>query len=699
MDGAILEAASAAWAAISAVAVLLLGLLAFTGGRSRSPGSVALGGFACTWALHVIAGQAMAYASASFATTAHLAYFAFLLPLPYFLVQFARGFAREGARGGLWRAATIASVIAPLAAAGALVVAPELIYRGPIPFNGRIFPAWGPLFAPLAMIPFFLALGLALFALDASRRAATTARTSMGHALLAAGLGTFTAFSAANNLSFYAADAIALDMLALGDAYLVLFVALSAMALVVALRAIADARAAPSPDLRRPALLVALAILVPFVWGFAEGVIAYFLLPRFNTVGLWRLLGVGLLVYALARTRMPELTPRSRDAAATALGVGAAATTGGLAVGAFTLLAPGIPLLLLAGAAIPLATLSPSVRLARRALRVGATPDTGDATLARRLDAYRGALETSLARGTLGDDAPFLAGLRARLGIGEDVHDALLCIARTSALPPPDAAHPGYERLRLLGEGAQGRAWLTRRRSDDALVVLKEPPVASVAASVALRREAKLLLSVRHRNLARVDALVEGPRGPCLVMEYVPGVSLAERLATGPLAPAHAARHVEEVLAGLAALHAAGIVHGDVKPANVLLADDGRAKLADFGLARAWSVDATRTLVGMEGTLSALAPEQLSGAAATPASDVYAAGALLFRLLTGEHYVPLAGLAETDAKERVRARAPSLPHALVPPALAAVVQRALEKDPARRFPSASAMREALLSYA
>ncbi|HWH08053.1 MAG TPA: serine/threonine-protein kinase, partial [Candidatus Thermoplasmatota archaeon] len=161
------------------------------------------------------------------------------------------------------------------------------------------------------------------------------------------------------------------------------------------------------------------------------------------------------------------------------------------------------------------------------------------------------------------------------------------------------------------------------------------------------------------------------------------------------LPPREAGARACEVLDALDALHARGLAHGDVKPANVLLADDGTAKLADFGLARAWGDEATRTRVSFEGTLSALAPEQVDGAAPSPASDVYAAGALLYRLLTGAHYVPLHGVGEAEARARVRAHPPLLPHPGVPAPLERVVARALAKSPGARYPSAGAMRRDL----
>lgn len=695
METAILEAASAAWASLSAVAIIILGLVSMTGGRSRAPGSFPFGCAVILWGLHVLVGRWMAFVSPDSAAQAHLLYSALILPIPYFLVQFSRAFAREGATRARWRVASALSIALPLACLALVALAPETIYLGASVTPTSVSPRWGPLHAPLVFAPFFGSLALALVALDGARRASTTGRTAIRHALMCGGLALPVAFIAGNNTTFYGADLALGSSLANSAAYFVLFVALSVVVLVVGVRSWLDARAHASAVLRRAAATVALAVLVPFTWGMAEGVVTYELLERLNTVGLWRLGGVAMLAYALARWRMPELAPRSRHAAATAMGIAGATVAGGLGVGLLILFTPSMPVLVLGALSIPLATVTPSVRLARRALSVRRETDTSEVTLSRRLETYRAALEASLARNSVKEDERFLAGLRDRLAIGEDVHEALLVIARDTVLPPPDEAHPGYERLRLLGEGGQGRAWLARRRADDTLIVIKEPREWSEENRKALAAQAKIAQRVRHPNLVHIHHAVHSPRASFLVMDHMPGGSVADVLAHAPLTPPVAAQLALDALDGIAALHDAGYVHGDVKPSNILLNAHGRGVVCDYGLARASVADRTRTLAPVQGTLAAMAPEQLDGAPATPSSDIYAAGALLYRLLTGEHYVSLTGLDETRARERVARAAPSLPHPRVPPALEAVIRRALAKDPRERYPSAHAMREAL----
>lgn len=696
MEAQILEAASAAWASLSAVALVILGLVSLAGGRARPPGGLAFGGAVILWGLHVLIGRWMAYAPAASASGPHLLYTALALPIPFLLVQFARAFAFEGATRWRWRATTAASVALPLACVALMVLAPETIYEGARATTGGATPQWGPLHAPLVFAPLFASMALALAVLDGARRASTTGRTATRHALMAGGLALPLGFIAANNVAYYGLDRASAQALPHAATYLLLFLAVGAVVLLIGARALRDARRLESPVLRRGATVVSLAAILPAAWGAVEGLVAYELLPRFNTVGLWRLAGVAMLAYALARWRMPELAPRSREAAATAIGVAGATAAGGLGVGVLILVTTSMPLILLGGVGIPLAAISPSVRLARRALAVRGETDTGAATLPRRVETYRAALEASLARNSLQQDELFLDGLRERLSIGHDVHDALLAIARDTVLPPPDETHPGYERLRLLGEGGQGRAWLARRRADDTLVVIKEPREQTDAEREALAAQARISQRVRHPNLVHIQHAVHSPRRSFLVMDHAPGGSLADVLAHGPLTPALAAQVTLDVLDGLAALHGSGYVHGDVKPSNVLLDAHGRAMLCDYGLARpSGAADRTRTLAPLQGTLAAMAPELLESRAPTPASDVYAAGALLYRLLTGEHYVSLTGLDETRARDRVAHEPPALPHPRVPAPLAPVIERALAKDPQARHAGAQAMRDAL----
>src|SRR5947209_6748186 len=200
------------------------------------------------------------------------------------------------------------------------------------------------------------------------------------------------------------------------------------------------------------------------------------------------------------------------------------------------------------------------------------------------------------------------------------------------------------------------------------LVALKRVRTAGSAREVArLRREALVGASLQHRNLVAVYDVDEDEGSIVIVMEYVRGTTVRDLLATrGVPGEQETIRILDGIAHGLDALHARGIIHRDVKPANVLLGEDGAVKLADLGIASV--PDRTQSTAGaMFGTFSYMAPEQLEGGRATPATDVYALGALAFELLAGEKARPepnplaLAHAMATQPPPDLRARAPRTP--------------------------------------
>ena len=248
-----------------------------------------------------------------------------------------------------------------------------------------------------------------------------------------------------------------------------------------------------------------------------------------------------------------------------------------------------------------------------------------------------------------------------------------------------------YRLERRIAAGGVGEVW----RAEDLVlarpvaVKLLRPGYASHPQTLArFRAEARHAGSLAHPAIAQVyDYGESGPAGaPYLVLELVDGPSLAGSLAAGPLGSAAAMDVVAQVAAGLAAAHAAGLVHRDVKPANLLMGRDGSVKITDFGIAHA-AGSAPITQVGtLVGTPAYLAPERAAGQPATPASDVYSLGIVAFECLTGT--LPYQGTPLEIASANRLQPLPPLPPA-VPAAVAALVTDLAAKDPADRPGSAA----------
>ena len=258
-----------------------------------------------------------------------------------------------------------------------------------------------------------------------------------------------------------------------------------------------------------------------------------------------------------------------------------------------------------------------------------------------------------------------------------------------------------YELTRLLGAGGTAKVYAAYDRRLDRQVAVKLVPTAQAEPVSRQRfvREARSAAAFTHPNAVALFDAGEADGYLYLVMELVEGQSLADRLvAYGPLDHAEARLVISGVLAALAAAHAVGVVHRDVKPGNVLLGADGGVKLADFGIAKRLDDAAGDvTVIGdIIGTPKYLAPELVSGAPATAASDVYAAGVVLFEMLAGrppfDADTPLAtALAHRDQPvPDVSALRPDTPADLT-----GAVRTAMAKDPGRRFASAVDMMAAV----
>jgi eukaryotic-like serine/threonine-protein kinase len=211
------------------------------------------------------------------------------------------------------------------------------------------------------------------------------------------------------------------------------------------------------------------------------------------------------------------------------------------------------------------------------------------------------------------------------------------------------------------------------------------------------RREAQALAALTHENVMRVYDYGEDEARPFMALEWLSGGTLEDRLRQGPLPPDETRRVAERIAAGLAHLHARGLVHRDLKPANVLFDEEGRPKLGDFGLARRTVGAGTLTEAGtVMGTAAYLSPEQAGGETAGPASDVYSFGVILFRMLTGslpfvaDEPLALMNMHRHATPPEVEDLQPD-----APPDLAALAAAALSKDPAQRPADGNALLAAL----
>jgi alkyl hydroperoxide reductase subunit AhpC/predicted Ser/Thr protein kinase len=200
-----------------------------------------------------------------------------------------------------------------------------------------------------------------------------------------------------------------------------------------------------------------------------------------------------------------------------------------------------------------------------------------------------------------------------------------------------------------LGHGSFGSVYRAYDTLLERRVALKVFPPDASGSSETLLREARAAAALVHPHVCTVFSVDASEGVPMIVMEYLEGRPLSKLLADGPLDPSRAASIIREVALGMGAAHAQGIVHGDLKPANVLITDAGVAKILDFGLARRdyrpASTEATVVWeapdrAGVSGTPSYMAPEQTRGQPVTPASDVFSLGLMLFEMLRGRKAVP-----------------------------------------------------------
>ncbi|HKV86478.1 MAG TPA: serine/threonine-protein kinase [Candidatus Dormibacteraeota bacterium] len=256
-----------------------------------------------------------------------------------------------------------------------------------------------------------------------------------------------------------------------------------------------------------------------------------------------------------------------------------------------------------------------------------------------------------------------------------------------------------YEVQDFIGQGAMGlvyRAYHSQLERTGAVKVLQAmSPDPDTTAR--FKHEAQAIAQMRHPNIVNVYDFGENQGTPYMIVEYVPGGSLATRMSERPLDQSTALKYLRGIAAGLDYAHSKGIVHRDVKPANVLLEADDTPVLADFGLAKLLQGSSLKSMTGVTtGTPAYMAPEQVAGSKVGPAADRYSLATIAYEMLTG--VIPFDGEALMEllyAQVHRYPPAPSTRNPSLTPAVDDVVMRGLAKNPADRWESCGDFVDAL----
>jgi serine/threonine-protein kinase len=272
-----------------------------------------------------------------------------------------------------------------------------------------------------------------------------------------------------------------------------------------------------------------------------------------------------------------------------------------------------------------------------------------------------------------------------------------------------------YSVTAKLGEGGMGevyRATDTKLGRDVALKVLPEAFASDAERMARFEREAQVLASLNHPNIASIYGLEEADGIRCLVLELVEGPTLAERIEKGPLPLEEALPLARQISEALEAAHERGVIHRDLKPANVKVTPEGTVKVLDFGLAKAFQGEETEEDVAKSPTMTAMAtqagiilgtaaymsPEQAKGKPVDKRADIWAFGIVLFETLTGKQVFKGETVSETLAAVMMKDIGWGLLPADTPPPIHRLLRRCLDKDPKRRLRDIGEARVALEGY-
>src|SRR5580704_15813967 len=264
-----------------------------------------------------------------------------------------------------------------------------------------------------------------------------------------------------------------------------------------------------------------------------------------------------------------------------------------------------------------------------------------------------------------------------------------------------------YRIVEKIGAGGMGEVYRARDEQLDRDVALKVLPAGTLgddAARKQFRKEALALAKLNYPNIETIFEFGSQDGVDFLAMELIPGQPLGEKLKDGPLEQQEIVRLATQLADGLTAAHEQSVIHRDLKPANLFVTPDGRLKILDFGLARLvhpeLAGDVTRSITMETGTVSGtvpyMPPEQLRGLPADARSDIYAAGAVLYEMATGQRPFPQKQSAELMGA--ILHQAPPAPSSVNPhvsPGLESVIAKMLEKEPGQRYQSAREFRVAM----
>jgi eukaryotic-like serine/threonine-protein kinase len=257
-----------------------------------------------------------------------------------------------------------------------------------------------------------------------------------------------------------------------------------------------------------------------------------------------------------------------------------------------------------------------------------------------------------------------------------------------------------YEVIEQLGRGGMGSVYRVRSLISDrveAMKVLLPDFVGRQDLAARFEREIKVLAALDHPNIAQLRTALKLDNQLVMIMEFVEGQSLAERVKQGPIPTSEALAYIDQVLDALTYAHAQGVIHRDIKPANMMLTPEGVVKLTDFGVARSRNYEALTATGTTTGSLAYMSPEQINGGAVDARSDLYSLGISLYEMVTGRRpFRANSDFEMMSAQLKEQPRPPIELRSDLSPQLNEIILRALAKNPIERFQSASEFRTALL---